>query len=162
MKATSFSRKGAVDRVEHVLVAKRLRQEIHCAGFHRPHRHFDVAVTRHGLHLDAQAVSHQVDLKRQATFLPQAYIEDQAARDVRLRAVKTLARAWLFTIMHNLFANQRRHASMHAIHVSVNDEGVPETEFAVAANQTHRLEVRDHDAALQMLSIELLRGRERP
>ncbi|CAG4889075.1 RNA polymerase sigma factor [Paraburkholderia saeva] len=59
-------------------------------------------------------------------------------------------RAWLFTIMHNVFINQVRKAGSRAVHVSV-DDGVPESEFAVAANPSQSLEVRDLDFALQRL-----------
>jgi RNA polymerase sigma-70 factor, ECF subfamily len=60
-------------------------------------------------------------------------------------------RAWLFTIMHNVFANQTRKASARALHVSVDDENIAESEFAVPAVQTRSLEMRDLDYALQRL-----------
>jgi RNA polymerase sigma-70 factor, ECF subfamily len=63
-------------------------------------------------------------------------------------------RAWLFTIMHNVFINQVRKASTRAVHVSVDDESVFESEFAVSANQTQSLEVRDLDYALQRLPAD--------
>ena len=63
-------------------------------------------------------------------------------------------RAWLFTIMHNVFINQVRKASTKAVHVSVDDESVFESEFAVSANQTQSLEVRDLDYALQRLPAD--------
>jgi RNA polymerase sigma-70 factor (ECF subfamily) len=63
-------------------------------------------------------------------------------------------RAWLFTIMHNVFANQVRKASARAMHVSVDDESVAETEFAVPAGETRSLEMRDLDYALQRLPVE--------
>lgn len=63
-------------------------------------------------------------------------------------------RAWLFTIMHNTFANQLRKSSGRGVHVSVNDESVAESEFAVSANQVQSLEVRDLDYALQRLPID--------
>ncbi|MFC0399480.1 RNA polymerase sigma factor [Paraburkholderia rhizosphaerae] len=63
-------------------------------------------------------------------------------------------RAWLFTIMHNVFINQVRKASTRAVHVSVDDESVFESEFAVSANQMQSLEVRDLDYALQRLPAD--------
>ena len=110
-----------------------------------------------------QLMDHVPRLRRYSRALIRNHdLADDLVQDTLHRALQRLEqferdtdlRAWLFTIMHNLFANQRRHASMRAVHVSVDDEGVPETEFAVAANQTQRLEVRDLDAALQMLSID--------
>ncbi|KQR78973.1 RNA polymerase subunit sigma-24 [Burkholderia sp. Leaf177] len=115
-----------------------------------------------------QLMDHVPRLRRYSRALIRNHdLADDLVQDTLQRALQRLEqferdtdlRAWLFTIMHNLFANQQRHASMHAVHMSVDDDGVPETGFAVssiaiAANQTHRLEVRDLDAALQMLSIE--------
>ncbi|MGF6753401.1 RNA polymerase sigma factor [Paraburkholderia sp. GAS42] len=63
-------------------------------------------------------------------------------------------RAWLFTIMHNVFVNQIRKAGSRAVHVPVDDNAVPESEFAVAGNQSQSLEVRDLDFALQRLPDE--------
>jgi RNA polymerase sigma-70 factor (ECF subfamily) len=63
-------------------------------------------------------------------------------------------RAWLFTIMHNVFANQVRKASARAVHVSVDDESVAESEFGVPAEQGRSLEMRDLDYALQRLPTE--------
>ncbi|WP_118181537.1 RNA polymerase sigma factor [Paraburkholderia phosphatilytica] len=63
-------------------------------------------------------------------------------------------RAWLFTIMHNVFVNQVRKPSGHAVHVSVDDDSVAESEFAVSGNQAQSLEVRDLDYALQRLPAE--------
>ncbi|CAG4903423.1 RNA polymerase sigma factor [Paraburkholderia gardini] len=60
-------------------------------------------------------------------------------------------RAWLFTIMHNVFINQVRKAGARAVHVSVDDDVLPESEFAVTGNQSQSLEVRDLDFALQRL-----------
>mgnify|MGYP001603104259 FL=1 len=60
-------------------------------------------------------------------------------------------RAWLFTIMHNVFVNQVRKAGARAVHVSVDDDALPQGEFAVQANQSQSLEVRDLDFALQRL-----------
>jgi RNA polymerase sigma-70 factor, ECF subfamily len=63
-------------------------------------------------------------------------------------------RAWLFTIMHNIFVNQVRKSSARGVHVSVDDDGIPETEYAVPASQSGTLEVRDLDFALQRLPAD--------
>ena len=63
-------------------------------------------------------------------------------------------RAWLFTIMHNVFVNQVRKASARAVHVSVDDESLREREFAVPGDQIRSLEMRDLDYALQRLPAE--------
>jgi RNA polymerase sigma-70 factor (ECF subfamily) len=43
---------------------------------------------------------------------------------------------------------------MRAVHVSVDDESVAESEFAVPAAETGSLEMRDLDYALQRLPAE--------
>lgn len=63
-------------------------------------------------------------------------------------------RAWLFTIMHNVFVNQVRTASMRATHVSVDDDPMLIGELAMAGSQTQSLEMRDLDFALQRLPVE--------
>jgi RNA polymerase sigma-70 factor (ECF subfamily) len=85
--------------------------------------------------------------------LVQDTLERALSRTEKFRQGSDL-RAWLFTIMHNVFINQVRKASTRAVHVSVDDESLVESEFAVSANQTHSLEVRDLDYALQRLPVE--------
>ncbi|MEQ5838578.1 RNA polymerase sigma factor [Paraburkholderia acidicola] len=88
-------------------------------------------------------------------------LADDLVQDTLERALRNAAqfqqgtdlRAWLFTIMHNVFVNQVRKASSRAVHLSVDDD-VPEGEFAVAGNQAQSLEVRDLDYALQRLPDE--------
>src|ERR1700753_1605267 len=63
-------------------------------------------------------------------------------------------RAWLFTIMHNVFANQARKASARAVHVAVDDDRIAASERAVESSQTPSLEMRDLDYALQRLPVE--------
>jgi RNA polymerase sigma-70 factor (ECF subfamily) len=63
-------------------------------------------------------------------------------------------RAWLFTIMHNVFANQARKASVRSMHVSMDDEDLVESEFGVQGDPSRALEVRDLDYALQRLPAQ--------
>ncbi|WP_321816846.1 MULTISPECIES: sigma-70 family RNA polymerase sigma factor [unclassified Paraburkholderia] len=88
-----------------------------------------------------------------ADDLVQDTLERALARTELFRAGTDL-RAWLFTIMHNLFVNQVRKSASRGTHVSVDDESVPETDYAVPATQTGTLEVRDLDYALQRLPVE--------
>jgi RNA polymerase sigma-70 factor (ECF subfamily) len=98
----------------------------------------------------ARALIHNQDL---ADDLVQDTLERALGRTSQFEAGTDL-RAWLFTIMHNLFANQARKASMRAVHVSVEDAGVVESEFAVPGAETRSLEMRDLDYALQRLPAE--------
>lgn len=59
-------------------------------------------------------------------------------------------RAWLFGIMHNLHVDQVRKPSLHMVDLE-DDTPVP----FVNATQTHRLEIRDMQSALEALSAEL-------
>lgn len=81
---------------------------------------------------------------------------ERALSRLSLFAVGTDMRAWLFTIMHNVFANQMRKSSSRAVHVSVDDdeEGSALADLAVSGNQLPALEVRDLDYALQRLPLE--------
>jgi RNA polymerase sigma-70 factor (ECF subfamily) len=97
----------------------------------------------------ARALINNRDL---ADDLVQDTLERALGRTERFQPGTDL-RAWLFTIMHNVFANQVRKASSRAVHVSVDDD-VSESEFAVHASPTRTLEVRDLDYALQRLPAE--------
>ncbi len=57
-------------------------------------------------------------------------------------------RAWLFTVMHNVYVNQRRAAKPSA----VLDEEMPE--LAQPVNEVDGLVLRDLDAAIRRLPIE--------
>jgi RNA polymerase sigma-70 factor (ECF subfamily) len=65
-------------------------------------------------------------------------------------------RAWLFTIMHNVFANHVRQSSSRPVHLSVDDdaEWVSFAYLSVGGNQLPMLEVRDFDDALQRLPLD--------
>ncbi|OAJ63788.1 RNA polymerase subunit sigma-24 [Paraburkholderia ginsengiterrae] len=98
----------------------------------------------------ARALIHNNDL---ADDLVQDTLERALSRTEMFKAGTDL-RAWLFTIMHNVFANQARKSSARAVHVSVDDESFVEAEFAVNADQARCLEIRDLDYALQRLPAE--------
>lgn len=98
----------------------------------------------------ARALLNNRDL---ADDLVQDTIERALSRMKRFEAGTDL-RAWLFTIMHNVFVNQVSKASARAVHVSVDDEGVSEGDFAVPAKQLDSLDMRDLDFALQRLPEE--------
>ncbi|TKC86294.1 sigma-70 family RNA polymerase sigma factor [Trinickia terrae] len=88
-----------------------------------------------------------------ADDLVQDTLERALSRTERFQPGTDL-RAWLFTVMHNVFVNQVRKAATRAVHVSVDDDEIPESEFAVPASQSRALEVRDLDYALQRLPAE--------
>lgn len=98
----------------------------------------------------ARALIHNQEL---ADDLVQDTLERALSRTARFEAGTDL-RAWLFTIMHNVFANQTRKASGRGVHVSVDDHSLAENEFAVPAAETRALEMRDLDYALQRLPAE--------
>jgi len=58
-------------------------------------------------------------------------------------------RAWLFAIMHNVFVNQLRSRQAHPVD-ALDDDALP----AVAPTDGARLEIRDLQTALAMLSPE--------
>ncbi|UVA77809.1 RNA polymerase sigma factor [Pandoraea commovens] len=75
----------------------------------------------------------------------------------------TDARAWLFTIMHNLFLNQQRRAPAQATHVSLDETNIGDlVEHDVShasvqmptSDPARRLEIRDLDEALRHLPDE--------
>ncbi|BBQ02211.1 RNA polymerase sigma factor (plasmid) [Burkholderia sp. SFA1] len=110
-----------------------------------------------------ELIEHVPRLRRYArALLNNRDLADDLVQDTMERALSRTAmfeagtdlRAWLFTVMHNVFVNQMRKASARAAHVSVDDEGIDEREFAVPAPQFHSLDVRDLDYALQRLTDE--------
>ncbi|HET9699353.1 MAG TPA: RNA polymerase sigma factor [Burkholderiales bacterium] len=60
-------------------------------------------------------------------------------------------RAWLFTIMHNVFVNQLRQGTLADLGVPLEQEAL---EVAGSAGQEQALVLRDLDAALQRLPSE--------
>ncbi len=79
---------------------------------------------------------------------------ERALRNTEKFDSGTDLRAWLFTIMHNVFAPTARQGGGRAVPISVDDENIPEREFAVQGTQTQSLEVRDLDFALQRLPLD--------
>lgn len=88
-----------------------------------------------------------------ADDLVQDTLERALSRYVQFKAGSDL-RAWLFTIMHNLFVNQVRKVETRAAHVSLDDDDFHDGDLAVPANQINSLEVRDLDYALQRLPAD--------
>lgn len=79
---------------------------------------------------------------------------ERALRHTNKFACGSDMRAWLFTIMHNVFANHKRRAESKVVHVSVDEDVHDGSHFAVASHSTRSLEMRDLDFALQRLPIE--------
>ncbi|QSN63794.1 MULTISPECIES: sigma-70 family RNA polymerase sigma factor [unclassified Caballeronia] len=110
-----------------------------------------------------QLMDHLPRLRRYArALIRNQELADDLVQDTLERALRhtdkfqsgTDLRAWLFTIMHNVFANQTRRADARAVHVSVDDDPLDESQFAVASRDTQSLEMRDLDYALQRLPVE--------
>jgi RNA polymerase sigma-70 factor (ECF subfamily) len=73
----------------------------------------------------------------------------------RLWAAGTDLRAWLFTIMHNVFVNQRAHARRDAQRLSLDDkENGIARELSVRPNQQLRVELSDIARELDRLPCE--------
>ena len=74
-------------------------------------------------------------------------VQDTLARAWEKRALwqaGTDLRAWLFTVMHNLFVNQRALARRDAANVSLDGAGAPETwQLAVRPNQQVHVELQE-------------------
>ncbi|WP_158903470.1 RNA polymerase sigma factor [Burkholderia sp. L27(2015)] len=108
-----------------------------------------------------EIMQHVPRLRRYARALVRDHdLADDLVQDTLERGLRNTARfrpgsdlrAWLSTIMHNVFVNQISKLAWHAPHVQV--EEVAESEFAIYDNHSQSLEVRDIDDALQKLSTE--------
>ena len=66
--------------IEHVLMAKRLRQEIDRSCFHSPHRHGDVSVARYHDNGDVNIRSNQLSLEVEAAHSGQPDVEHNTTR----------------------------------------------------------------------------------
>jgi RNA polymerase sigma-70 factor (ECF subfamily) len=110
-----------------------------------------------------QMIDHVPRLRRYArALLRDRDLADDLVQDTLERGIRNSARflpgsdlrAWLSTIMHNVFINHISKLAAHAVHVPMEDDNIDEAEFAVPAQQTHALEVRDIDGALQRLPAD--------
>ncbi|WP_186197219.1 RNA polymerase sigma factor [Burkholderia gladioli] len=110
-----------------------------------------------------ELIDHVPRLRRYArALIHNRELADDLVQDTLERALRhteqfqagTDLRAWLFTIMHNVFANQARRPGARAEHVSMDDEALPEAALAVSSGATRSLEVRDLDYALQRLPVD--------
>ncbi|AEA60816.1 RNA polymerase sigma factor [Burkholderia gladioli] len=110
-----------------------------------------------------ELIDHVPRLRRYArALIHNRELADDLVQDTLERALRhteqfqagTDLRAWLFTIMHNVFANQARRPGARAEHVSMDDEALPEAALAVSSGATRSLEVRDLDYALQRLPLD--------
>jgi RNA polymerase sigma-70 factor (ECF subfamily) len=64
-------------------------------------------------------------------------------------------RAWLFTMMHNVYVNTIRKASARAAHVDIDDESMANSDkIAFAPDPSRQLTLRDLDHALQLLPVD--------
>src|SRR5262245_43932025 len=79
-------------RIQHVLVAKRLAQEIDRSGLHGPHGHRDVAVAGHEDDRDMNVRLGQLGLKVEAARPRQPDVEDQTARSIGELALQEFRR----------------------------------------------------------------------
>lgn len=109
--------------------------------------------------IDAQIVAYIPNLRRYALGLTgNREAADDLVQDTMERAWTRIAlwqrrgdlRAWLFSILHNLFIDRVRSARRSPVD-SMGDE---EPTVAVRATQGDMLEVRDLDKALLILPIE--------
>ncbi len=106
-----------------------------------------------------QAMQHIPRLRRYARALTgDASAADDLVQDALERALVkqklwregTDLRAWLFTVMHNVFVNQVRSAAVSRT-VQLDDDAMAERPQPQSSD---RLEIRDLDAALQALPEE--------
>jgi RNA polymerase sigma-70 factor (ECF subfamily) len=80
-------------------------------------------------------------------------VQDTLARAWEKRALwqaGTDLRAWLFTVMHNLFVNQRALARRDASNVSLEGAGVPVEIWQISVRPTQQTSVELHEVLLQL------------
>ena len=115
----------------------------------------------YGLHtrlgIDERIASHIPQLRRYARALTRDYVAaedlvqdtlERAWRRIGLWRLGSNLRAWLFTIMHNIYVNQ-----LKARKQTQAGDQVP-SDLSVRPTQEDRLELRDLNKALRRLSTE--------
>jgi RNA polymerase sigma-70 factor (ECF subfamily) len=121
------------------------------------------SVATSGAPVQSQLIDCVPRLRRYArSLLRNRELADDLVQDTLERALRQIdrfqkgsdLRAWLFTIMHNVFANQMRRADLKAVHVSIEEEGAPCEASDSACAPLERLELRDLDHALQSLPAD--------
>src|SRR5579864_8121964 len=81
-----------LDSVQQVLVAERLGQELHRAGFHGIHRHRDISMTGYEDDRNPDTRFNQLVLKFQAVHSGKSYVQYQATWPVRPLSAQELWR----------------------------------------------------------------------
>jgi RNA polymerase sigma-70 factor (ECF subfamily) len=84
-------------------------------------------------------------------------VQDTLERALRYAShfhADTDLRAWLMTIMHNVFVNDVLRASNARPHIAMDDACVIDNELSVDGRHAASLEMRDLDRALQQLPPE--------
>ncbi len=81
-----------VDRIQQVLVAEGLGEELHCTGFHGLYRHRDIAMTGDEDDGNENVRVSQLPLKVQTVDSRKSHIQDEAAWSVRSFAAEELSR----------------------------------------------------------------------
>src|SRR6266404_5584624 len=79
--AVAFRR--LLNRVEQVLVSKRLGEKFYCSGFHGPHRHRDITMSRNENDGNMNTSLSQFSLEIQAAEPRKAHVEPQATGYIR-------------------------------------------------------------------------------
>ncbi|HEY4349870.1 MAG TPA: RNA polymerase sigma factor [Paraburkholderia sp.] len=110
--------------------------------------------------IDDEMLSHVPRLRRYArALLANRDRADDLVQDTLERALRhasrfrpdTDLRAWLMTIMHNIFVNDVVRAANKKVHIAVDDASIIDDQFMVDGHHAANLEMRDLDSALQQL-----------
>ncbi|APR38012.1 RNA polymerase sigma factor [Paraburkholderia sp. SOS3] len=110
-----------------------------------------------------EMLSHVPKLRRYArALLLNRERADDLVQDTLERALRNASRyrpdtdlrAWLMTIMHNIFVNDVVRAANAKVHIAVDDASILDDQFMVDGQHAAGLEMRDLDSALQQLPAE--------